>query len=167
MRVGVLLFALLIVVTPAVAKGSRGGHRSSGSHSYSSHSSHVGSFGRTHSYRSSGSSYRGHSSRSRTYSSHRSYGHHSTGTKPSGSRSSTYGSVPRDNHGRIKRSEAAKDAFRRRHPCPSTGKSRGACPGYVIDHVKPLANGGADAPNNMQWQTKADAKAKDKWERKR
>jgi hypothetical protein len=36
----------------------------------------------------------------------------------------------------------------------------------VIDHVKPLATGGADAPSNMQWQTKADAKAKDKWERK-
>ncbi|HET7815072.1 MAG TPA: HNH endonuclease signature motif containing protein [Candidatus Baltobacteraceae bacterium] len=39
-------------------------------------------------------------------------------------------------------------------------------PGYVIDHVIPLACGGADAPANMQWQTKADAKAKDKWERK-
>lgn len=38
-------------------------------------------------------------------------------------------------------------------------------PGYVIDHIIPLANGGRDDPSNMQWQTKADAKAKDKWER--
>jgi hypothetical protein len=33
--------------------------------------------------------------------------------------------------------------------------------------VKPLANGGADDPSNMQWQTKEAAKEKDKWERKR
>lgn len=38
--------------------------------------------------------------------------------------------------------------------------------GYVIDHITPLACGGSDAPSNMQWQTKAEAKAKDRWERK-
>ena len=54
--------------------------------------------------------------------------------------------------------------FKRQHPCPVTGKSTGACPGYVIDHVKPLKRGGADKPSNMQWQTKEAAKAKDKWE---
>ncbi len=42
----------------------------------------------------------------------------------------------------------------------------GPCKGYVIDHVKPLACGGADAAENMQWQTIAEGKAKDKWERK-
>jgi hypothetical protein len=36
----------------------------------------------------------------------------------------------------------------------------------VIDHIKPLSCSGADNPGNMQWQTVADAKAKDKWERK-
>jgi 5-methylcytosine-specific restriction endonuclease McrA len=67
---------------------------------------------------------------------------------------------------REKRSKAATDAFKRENPCPSTGRPSGACHGYVIDHIKPLACGGADAPSNMQWQTVAAAKAKDKWERK-
>ena len=38
-------------------------------------------------------------------------------------------------------------------------------PRYVIDHVVPLAGGGADAPSNMPWQTVAAAKLKDKTER--
>jgi len=73
---------------------------------------------------------------------------------------------PQKSHNKIKRSQASKDTFKFEHPCPSTGKSSGACPGYVIDHVDPLACGGADAPFNMQWQTIAEGKAKDKWERK-
>jgi len=36
----------------------------------------------------------------------------------------------------------------------------------VKDYVVPLACGGPDASSNMQWQTRADAKAKDKWETK-
>jgi hypothetical protein len=66
--------------------------------------------------------------------------------------------------GHIARSSKAKDSFRYSHPCPSTGKSSRACPGYVIDHVVPLKRGGADAPGNMQWQTREAAKAKDRWE---
>jgi hypothetical protein len=50
------------------------------------------------------------------------------------------------------------------HPCPSTGKTNGACKGYVVDHIVPLKRGGADSPANMQWQTTAAAKAKDKIE---
>jgi hypothetical protein len=72
----------------------------------------------------------------------------------------------RDKHGKIKRSKEATRAFQRQNPCPSTGKTTGKCSGYVIDHVKPLANGGTDDPSNMQWQTKEAAKAKDKTERK-
>jgi len=37
-------------------------------------------------------------------------------------------------------------------------------PGYIIDHIIPLKRGGADSVTNMQWQTVADAKAKDRWE---
>jgi hypothetical protein len=61
-----------------------------------------------------------------------------------------------------KRSAKARYQFRKSHPCPSTGKVRGACKGYVIDHVKALCAGGLDSPVNMQWQTVSDAKAKDK-----
>lgn len=66
---------------------------------------------------------------------------------------------------RIPRSTAAKNAFVKLHACPSTHRHALPCPGYVIDHIKPLACGGADAPRNMQWQTVAAGKAKDKWER--
>lgn len=84
-------------------------------------------------------------------------------TRSSKSSTRVYG-VKRDNHGRIERSQHAKDQFKRQRLCPSTGRSKGACPGYVIDHVVPLKRGGADSPSNMQWQTKAAAKQKDKWE---
>ncbi len=70
----------------------------------------------------------------------------------------------RDERGRFVRSQSAKDEFRRRHPCPCTGSITGPCPGYVIDHISALKRRGADRPENMQWQTVAAAKAKDRWE---
>jgi hypothetical protein len=73
-------------------------------------------------------------------------------------------SCERDSRGKIRRSETATRAFRKNHPCPATRKTAGACPGYVIDHVVPLKRGGADDPRNMQWQTTAEAKAKDRVE---
>ena len=63
-------------------------------------------------------------------------------------------------HERYHRSSEAKHEFE-----AATGHPHG-WPGHVVDHIVPLACGGADSPNNMQWQTVADAKAKDKWERK-
>ncbi len=75
-------------------------------------------------------------------------------------RSSYSATALRDSHGRIKRSETATRDFKKQTGYPHGRK------GFVIDHVIPLAKGGADSPSNMQWQTKADAKAKDKWERK-
>jgi|SRR5665647_1125218 len=64
----------------------------------------------------------------------------------------------RDANGRIKRNPSATYQFK-----VQTGYRHGR-PGYVIDHIIPLKRGGCDCPSNMQWQTKADAKAKDKIE---
>jgi hypothetical protein len=68
--------------------------------------------------------------------------------------------------GKEYRSLEVKHEFQRQHPCPSTGRTTGPCPGYIKDHVVPLACGGPDAVANLQWQTVEAAKAKDKWERK-
>jgi 5-methylcytosine-specific restriction endonuclease McrA len=65
---------------------------------------------------------------------------------------------------RIARNPAVRAAFHRTHPCPATGRGAGRCPGYVVDHVVPLTRGGADALWNLQWQTQAAARAKDRWE---
>jgi hypothetical protein len=73
-------------------------------------------------------------------------------------------SCARNSRNRIKRSSTARREFEKAHPCPATGRSSGGCPGYVVDHVKPLKRGGADTPSNMQWQTKQAAKAKDRIE---
>ena len=94
---------------------------------------------------------------------------HSTGRSHSASSSHVgshrkASSVQRNKHGRIRRSSAAKHSFEREHPCPSTGRTSGRCPGYVVDHVNPLECGGADASSNMQWQTVAAGKAEDKTE---
>jgi hypothetical protein len=62
------------------------------------------------------------------------------------------------------RSALVKREFQLSHPCPATGRTSGACPGYIKDHIVPLACGGPDAPSNMQWQTIRDARAKGKWE---
>ena len=96
---------------------------------------------------------------SKSYSS-KSYSHSGSSTRSSYShRSPKYASgVQRDSRGKIKRSAAAKHDFMKQSGYPN-GR-----PGYVVDHVTPLKRGGADSPSNMQWQTKADAKAKDKWE---
>lgn len=53
--------------------------------------------------------------------------------------------------GEIKRRADVLAAFRRAHPCPVTGLSTGACTGWAIDHVIPLACGGCDAVSNLQW----------------
>jgi len=61
----------------------------------------------------------------------------------------------RDSHGRILRDPAQRAAFERQTRYPHGRK------GYVVDHVIPLECGGLDAPSNMQWQTEAEARAKD------
>jgi hypothetical protein len=166
----VVLAVTVLALSPAAdAKGSK----SSSSHSSSS-SSHSSSASH-----SSGSSKAHSSSPGAASGSHAASPKSSATSKPSISKSSPSRSqshasssgsshkaqgVARDSHGKIARSEKAKDDFKKSHRCPSTGKTSGSCPGYVIDHVKPLKRGGADSSSNMQWQTTQAAKAKDKTE---
>jgi hypothetical protein len=63
------------------------------------------------------------------------------------------------------RSGYARAAFIAAHPCPSSGARRGACPGFVVDHIEPLCAGGADEAANMQWQERREALVKDRFER--
>lgn len=77
----------------------------------------------------------------------------------------------RDVDGSISRRADVLRAFRDLYPCPATGKKRGACPGWNIDHVIPLAVGGCDAVSNLQWlptviKRCAGQDCKDRWERR-
>lgn len=129
-----LLLFIVLILTFPVDALARGGGRHGGGGHYSGSRSHSS---RSYSHSSGKKSY---SSTIKHYRSNRAQG------------------VARDSRGRIKRSSAAKHDFMK-----STGYPNGR-PGYVVDHVVPLKRGGADDPSNMQWQTKAAAKAKDKTE---
>jgi len=65
----------------------------------------------------------------------------------------------------IARNPASVAAFKRAFPCPATEVARGPCPGYVVDHIRPLCAGGPDSPINMQWQTREGSLVKDRAER--
>lgn len=55
--------------------------------------------------------------------------------------------------------------FRKSHICPSTHEKSLKCPGYIVDHIRPLCAGGPDRPSNMQYQTYAASLRKDREER--
>lgn len=139
-RIVAAVFALLLVCSvPAVAASSHGSSR--GSHHAST------------SHRPTGSKRsRARAAKAPGVSTPRVY--HASST-----RSDRCVQCDRDAHGHIVRSDKAKDAFKK-----ATGYPKGRH-GYVIDHIVPLACGGTDLPSNMQWQTAAAAKAKDKTER--
>ncbi len=59
--------------------------------------------------------------------------------------------APTPSGAKLPRSAAEVLAFKRHNPCPATGLRRGRCPGYQVDHIVPLCNGGIDARSNMQW----------------
>lgn len=61
----------------------------------------------------------------------------------------------RDENGKIIRSQEVTRVFQLIHPCPSTGERSGECPDWSMDHVVPLACGGADAVFNLQWLHKS------------
>jgi len=155
-----LIIILLVLCSYAFARGS-GSHSQSSRHStpHSSKSSNHSKTVHVREYtRKDGTVVRAHDRRppgtaSGTYR----VGHVAEGY-------TAHSSVQRDSHGKIKRSKAARSGFMHQQPCPATGKTSGRCPGYVVDHVKALECGGADDPNNMQWQTVEAAKAKDKTE---
>lgn len=83
-----------------------------------------------------------------------------------------YCGEPRRNaQGEIVRRADVVAAFRQLYPCPATGRSTGACRGWAVDHVIPLAVGGCDAVSNLQWlpveiKSCAGTVCKDRWERK-
>lgn len=60
------------------------------------------------------------------------------------------------------RSRNAVAEFRASHECPATGRKRGPCRGYQVDHVIPLCAGGPDEPRNMQWLSVESHKLKTK-----
>ena len=62
------------------------------------------------------------------------------------------------NAGKICRSRAVKHKFDISQGYPKGRK------GYVVDHWCPLSCGGLDRVSNMVYQTKEEAKAKDRWE---
>lgn len=64
----------------------------------------------------------------------------------------------------FKRSKAALRAFVKQQACPATGEHRLPCRGWQIDHIIPLKCLGLDEPENMQWLTVEDHKAKTKRE---
>lgn len=72
---------------------------------------------------------------------------------------------PRNADGVIQRSPWQVRQFRKANPCPGTGLTTGRCPGHVVDHIVPLCACGPDRPSNMQWQTTAESKIKDRLER--
>ena len=80
------------------------------------------------------------------------------------------GPPPRNADGSIKRRSDVVTAFKRQHPCPVTGETTGSCTGWQIDHVIPLACGGCDSVNNMQWLPESlktvPVTGKDRFERK-
>ena len=81
------------------------------------------------------------------------------------------GEPKRDRHGKIIRSQKVLREFAKVFPCPANLKPVPQCKGWEIDHVLPLAAGGADAQINLQWLPVAikrcrEPACKDRWERK-
>jgi hypothetical protein len=54
--------------------------------------------------------------------------------------------------------------YRAANPCPATGLTTGACPGWAVDHRWPLCAGGKDAVDNLGWMADADKLKKDRFE---
>ena len=56
-----------------------------------------------------------------------------------------------------------EDQYKKTHPCPDTNKKNTSCQGYMITYITPLACGGQDTADNMQWElTLSDDQLKQK-----
>lgn len=71
----------------------------------------------------------------------------------------------------VDRSTTERYAFDRMTPCPVAWTKPHVCPGHVRDHTialrcarSPEERKWLDSRYNMQWQSIAEGKAKDKWE---
>ena len=82
------------------------------------------------------------------------------GQKGSASKSDHNSKATKRNSETYSQSAAAKAQFMR-----ESGYRNGR-PGYVVAYRKPLACGGTEDISNLQWLTVAEAKAKEKTERK-
>lgn len=51
-------------------------------------------------------------------------------------------------------------AFKVENACPAAGRTRGACPGWEVDHIKVLCAGGEDHRKNMDWLAAEDHRFK-------
>ena len=60
------------------------------------------------------------------------------------------------------RDPQVRAAFMLQHPCPSTGKTRGRCDGWQVDHRLPLCFYGVDELWNLQWLTVKEHREKTK-----
>ena len=81
------------------------------------------------------------------------------------------GAPKRNAAGVIIRRADVRAAFQRQHPCPSTGLTTGACPGWQKNHDRSLACGGCDAVSNLSWiptdiKTCSGAHCVDRFERR-
>lgn len=58
------------------------------------------------------------------------------------------------------RSRPLRAEFQRLNPCPANGATRGACPGFEVDHRDALICGGRDELGNLQWLPVAEHREK-------
>jgi 5-methylcytosine-specific restriction endonuclease McrA len=76
----------------------------------------------------------------------------------------SYGIYQSNDKSYLKRSATVKKHFKQQTICPATGTYTQKCTGYVVDHIIPLKCYGKDAVENMQYQTIAEAKIKNRYE---
>lgn len=145
-----LLLALSIIAPIDAIGGSKGGHYVGGVGGGRKGSHYVNPSTGNHYQKR----YESSTGTSHKYSSGASYSSH----QPHKAKTTLHydGSVHRNSHGRIERSESAKKEFLRERGYSIVPS------GYQVDHIIPLYAGGSDSPDNMQLLTISGHRAKTK-----